>query len=404
MDMWSLGCIVMELATGSLLFSTVLGAKDRSESARRDEHEYKHLQQVRDTLGYPPAPFLAACRRPHALTDLSAEKKAERPRRSIRSRLRSARGESVMKSAKWLLLEDLLLRMLKWDPRERLTPAAALDHMLFKVWVGHTPGLPTPDSTCLFYPYLPDVPEFCHAPRRTSRAPSDESAAAPTAPTAVAPLPPRVPPLALSLPSSSFSSGVSAASTPSPDSLSSSSPFSSSSSASPSPPSPPSTPSPFDSSLPRRPPTSFVGVSAPAHAPAPAPAPPRPPCSPTSFLRGEHEEEEEEVVEDSGSVAWVPVGLVSTRSSSLAPFVDGGGAEVDIVTGVQAASSSPDSSSELDLERPSSSSPESPHSPVHRDPHMDSSLHAEEPVRPELQLPMTLVPRSSLRSLVWRTD
>jgi dual specificity tyrosine-phosphorylation-regulated kinase 1 len=181
-DMWSLGCILMEMHTGEPLFCglneadqlakiiDVLGPPPeimlraspklrrffhvhqfRSPANGQDLVVYKTKQPPQPPQQQPPgggAPAVAAppvqhddrvdLQRaftapdaPSALFDQSL-----RPRRSLElilsapaSRRQAEQGHSANDYAKF---KDLIERMLTYDPRQRITPLAALQHVFFR--------------------------------------------------------------------------------------------------------------------------------------------------------------------------------------------------------------------------------------------------------------------------------
>ncbi|KAL5558787.1 hypothetical protein UlMin_034998 [Ulmus minor] len=127
-DMWSIGCILVELCSGEALFQT---------------HEnLEHLAMMERVLGPLPEHMIQRANR-------GAEKYFKRgtrlnwpegavSRESIRAvkRLNSLKdliSGLVYPSRSLSSLIDLLYRLLKFDPSERITARQALDHPFFKI-------------------------------------------------------------------------------------------------------------------------------------------------------------------------------------------------------------------------------------------------------------------------------
>jgi len=125
-DVWSMGCILAELWTGSLLFST--------------HDEVEHLALMERALGALPRKMIrsATCKRadrnfrhgylrwPERAIDRASEEHV-RSQRRLKERLTcDARGEPLRLTPELGEFHDLLLKLLEFVPEHRLTAAAAM--------------------------------------------------------------------------------------------------------------------------------------------------------------------------------------------------------------------------------------------------------------------------------------
>jgi len=112
-DMWSVGCIVCELALGYPIFP--------------GENEMEQMQCFAEVLGQPPVDMVEkAPRKKHFFDAQNKVKLVPNSRKKVR--IPSSKSLTAMLKQNDSQFEDFLLCFLKWDPTVRVTPTEAMRH------------------------------------------------------------------------------------------------------------------------------------------------------------------------------------------------------------------------------------------------------------------------------------
>lgn len=150
-DMWSLGCILVEMHTGEPLFS---GA-----------NEVDQMNKIIEVLGMPPEHLLDEGNKTPKFFERSVDGRhtLRKPRDGKKYKFPGSRrlhdilgvesggpggrrlGEQGHQISDYLKFKDLILHMLDYDPKTRITPYHALQHNFFKCTKDK--GTATPNSS-----------------------------------------------------------------------------------------------------------------------------------------------------------------------------------------------------------------------------------------------------------------
>ena len=143
-DVWSLGCILMEIHTGQVLFNS--------------KNEVDLMIEIVELLGMPPKSFLVRSsetskyfnKLPNGSYKLNDPKNGPNSRKLheiigvFNGRSKGRIFDVDHSKSDYLKFEDLIKQMLEWDPLKRIKPVKILEHDFFKIktvknWAALTP-------------------------------------------------------------------------------------------------------------------------------------------------------------------------------------------------------------------------------------------------------------------------
>ncbi|CAC5412382.1 dual specificity tyrosine-phosphorylation-regulated kinase 1A-like isoform X1 [Mytilus californianus] len=151
-DMWSLGCILVEMHTGEPLFA--------------GSNEFDQMMKIVEVLGMPPKNILDQAPKARKYFDVQPDgtyvckkpkdgKKYKHPgTRKLHDIIGAdsggpggrRAGEPGHTVADYLKFKDLILRMLEYDPKTRITPYYSLQHNFFKKTTDESTNTPNSAS------------------------------------------------------------------------------------------------------------------------------------------------------------------------------------------------------------------------------------------------------------------
>ncbi|XP_067676238.1 dual specificity tyrosine-phosphorylation-regulated kinase 1B-like isoform X2 [Haliotis asinina] len=164
-DMWSLGCILVEMHTGEPLFA--------------GSNEFDQMMKIVEVLGMPPKHILDQAPKARKYFDQQPDGTyaCKRPKDNKKYKQAGSRklhdiigaetggpggrraGEPGHTVADYLKFKDLILRMLDYDPKTRITPYYGLQHNFFKkttdeMSLSQSSGRARSDPTHQHHPHL----------------------------------------------------------------------------------------------------------------------------------------------------------------------------------------------------------------------------------------------------------